>query len=325
MTNLRRRRLSLAFPALAASAIAVPAFAQAPYPSQPIRIVVPFGPGGSPDQFSRQLAKVLSERVRQPVIVENKPGANSMLGTGYVARNVPADGYTILYGTNSGMSAARSMVKNMTYDPAADLAGVAMTQETSFVMVTSAANKGLTLAELIRRVRANPGKIELAGASVTTTVTARMMANAGKLDMVYVPYKENSRMLLDLMAGQVLVGFSPIPAAKPLIEQGKVIALAITGPERVALLPDTPALSEQLPGVALTTWTGFFVPVKTPRPVVDFLHRQITEITRQPELQANILESGRPLSMTPAQIDEFVRRDEQRWAGLFKAAGIEPQ
>jgi tripartite-type tricarboxylate transporter receptor subunit TctC len=268
---------------------------------------------------------VLSERVGQPVIVENKPGANSMLGTGYVARNVPADGYTILYGTNSGMSAARSMVKNMTYDPAADLAGVAMTQETSFVMVTSAANKGLTLAELIRRVRANPGKIELAGASVTTTVTARMMANAGKLDMVYVPYKENSRMLLDLMAGQVLVGFSPIPAAKPLIEQGKVIALAITGPERVALLPDTPALSEQLPGVALTTWTGFFVPVKTPRPVVDFLHRQITEITRQPELQANILESGRPLSMTPAQIDEFVRRDEQRWAGLFKAAGIEPQ
>ena len=325
MMNIQRRRLTLALPALAASALGVPAFAQAPYPSQPIRIIVPFGPGGSPDQFSRQLAKMLSAKVGQPVVVENKPGANSMLGTGFVARSAPADGHTILYGTNSGLSAARSMVRNMSYDPTADLSGVTMTQDTSFVLVTSVANKGLTLAELIRRVRANPNKVELAGASVTTTVVAKMMANAGKLDMVYVPYKENSRMLLDLMAGQVLVGFSPIPAAKPLIEQGKIVPLAITGADRVALLPDTPSLSEQLPGVALTTWTGFFVSSKTPRPIVDYLHRQISEITRQPELQASILESGRPLSMTPTQIDEFVRKDEQRWAGLFKAAGIEPQ
>lgn len=325
MRDIERRRLMLALPGLVAAPWAAPVHAQQPYPSQPIRIIVPFGPGGSPDQFSRQMGKELSERLHQPIVVENKPGANSMLGTGYVARSVPADGYTILYGTNSGISAARSMVKSLSYDPMADLSGVAMLQDTSFVLVTSSANKGMTLAELIRRIRANPGKVNLAGASVTTTVVAKMMETKGQLNTVYVPYKENSRMLLDLMAGQVLAGFSPIPSAQPLIEQGKVIPLAITGPERVGLLPKTPALSEQLPGVTLTTWTGFFVPSKTPRPIVDFLHRQITEVIKLPELQTSILESGRALTMSPAEVDAFIRKDEPRWTALFREAGIEPQ
>ncbi|MDM0021895.1 Bug family tripartite tricarboxylate transporter substrate binding protein [Variovorax saccharolyticus] len=320
----QRRALELGV-GLAAIAHAPMSKAQAPFPSQPIRFIVPFGAGGSPDVFTRLLAKELSERVKQPVIVENRPGANGMLGTQYVARSAPADGYTILYGTNSGISAARAMVKNLSYDPTTDLAGVAMTQETSFLLVTGAANRGMTLAQLIQRIRDEPGRYEIGGASVTTAVTAQMMANAGKIKAVYVPYKENSRMLLDIMSGQIAVGLSPILAATPLLEAGKVVPLAVSGSQRVQLLPNVPTLSEQLPGVVLTTWTGYFVPSRAPRAVVDYLHRQITEISALPELQKFIVESGRQFSMTPSEIDQFVKKDEPRWSALLKDAGIQPE
>lgn len=331
MTDHRPARRRALITACAIAACGLPALsptlarAQDPYPSKPIRIIVPFGPGGSPDVFARLVAKELGDRTKQTVIIENRPGANSMLGTSYVAKGAPADGYTILYGTNSGLSAARSMVKSLSYNPTADLSGVAMIGETSFMLLTRADKTKVTLPELIKRIRAQPDKYEIGGASVTTTVTNRMMSNAGQLKHVYVPYKENSRMLTELMAGQISAGFSPIPSAVPLIETGKLQPIAITGSHRVALFPDVPTLSEALPGVALSTWTGFFVASKTPRPIVDYLHKTLSEIVELPELKKYTLESGRPIRMTPAQIDEFVRKDEPRWSELFRSAGIEPE
>ncbi len=299
--------------------------AQAPFPSQPIRIIVPFGAGGSPDVFSRMLAKDLSERIKQSVIVENRPGANSILGTGYVAKNVPADGYTLLYGTNSGLSAAPSMVKSLNYDPVNDLCGVAMLQETCFAMVVSEANKGLKLDTLLQRIRANPGQVQIGGASVTTLITDKLMAQAGKLSHVYVPYKENSRMLNELMGGQIVAGYSPIPSVTPLIASGKLFPISLTGPERLRVLPGTPTISEALPGVALGTWTGYFAPAKTPRPIVAKLHALLTESIQTPELQKYVLDVGRPMPMTPEQMDAFVRNDEPRWRALVAQAGVEPE
>lgn len=318
-----RRRMLAGMAALLAAPTALRA--QAPFPSQPIRIIVPFGPGGSPDVFSRMLAKDLSERVKQSVIVENRPGANSILGTSYVARNVPADGYTLLYGTNSGLSAAPAMVKSLNYDPVNDLCGVAMVQETCFAMVVSEANKDLKLDTLFQRIRANPSQVQIGGASVTTLITDKLMAQAGKLGHVYVPYKENSRMLNELMGGQIVAGYSPIPSVTPLIASRKLFPIALTGPERLRVLPGTPTISEALPGVALATWTGYFAPAKTPRPIVAKLHALLTESMQTPELQKYVLDVGRPLPMSPEQIDAFVRNDEPRWRALVAQTGVEPE
>ncbi len=317
-----RRRIVLA--AAAASTAPLWAHAEDRYPSKPIRIVVPFGAGGSPDVYSRILAAELQRRTGLVVTVENRSGANSMLGTHHVAKGSPADGYTILYGTNSGLSAARAMVRSVPYDPTGDLAGVAMVGDSSFVLVTRAQDK-VTLAELVRLMRERPGEYEIGGASVTTKVVDGMLSTVGKLDHLYVPYKENARMLNELMAGEIRYGFSPIPSAVKLIETGKIVPIAVTGPARVAALPDVPSLSEELPGVALTTWTGYFVAAKTPRHIVDYLHRTLSEINDLPELRGITEQSGRPLRMKPHEIDAFVKNDEKRWVRLFRDAGIQPE
>ncbi len=322
MATLRRRQVLLAIGAGFAASV----WAQRTFPAQPIRIIVPFGAGGPPDIYSRQLAKELSARVGQPVIVENRPGANGTLGSGYVARGVPADGYTLLYGTNSGLSAARSMTKSLAYDPTGDFAGVSMIGDASFLLVAPASDLQATIKDFTDRARTRPGALNLGGASLTTQLAARLMTNAAGLDVVYVPYKENTRMLVELMGGQLDAGISPVRAAKPLIEQGKLVALAVTGPQRLQGMPNVPLLSELWPGVAVTAWSGYFVPANTPREVVDVLNQHISGVTSgSQELRSQVLEQGRPIEMAPREIDQFVRKDEARWTALFKSAGIGPE
>lgn len=311
---------------LAAVALVVLPNAQAQdaFPSKPIRIIVPFGPGGSPDTLSRMVAKELQARTGQTVVVENKPGANSIIGTSFVA-NSPADGYTILYGTNSGLSSASSMVKSLPYDPIKSLQGVIILQEGYFVLVGKAGEGSPNFPELVDRIRKNPKAHQIGGASVTILVSNKLMANAGKLEHTYVPYKENSRMMLDLVGGQISAGFSPVGAALPLITQGKLKALAVTGPQRLSSLPDTQTIAETLPGVALATWTGYFVPAKTPKPVVDYLYKQLSEILRMPAMVKWNQDAGRPLYMAPDEISEFLPKDELRWQTVFRSAGIQPE
>jgi tripartite-type tricarboxylate transporter receptor subunit TctC len=299
------------------------AWAQDNFPSKPIRIIVPFGPGGSPDVLSRMIGKELQIRTGQPVIVENRPGANSIIGTAAVA-NAPPDGYTILYGTNSGISSARSLVKNLPYDPVKSLSGVIILQEGYFVLVGKPGELP-NFPQFIDRIKKDPNSTQIGGASVTILVTNKLMANAGKLEHTYVPYKENSRLLLDVMGGQIAAGFSPVGAALPFIAQGKLAPLAVTGPERLSSLPNVPTIAETLPGVSLALWTGYFVPAKTPRPIVDYLYKQLAEILRLPEMVKWNSDAGRALYMPPREVDEFVVKDEVRWQAVFRSAGIQPE
>ena len=304
-------------------ALAPLAQAQEAYPSKPLRIIVPFGPGGSPDVLSRMIGKELSIRTGQPVIVENRPGANSIIGTAAVA-NAPPDGYTILYGTNSGISSARALVKNLPYDPVKSLSGVIILQEGYFVLVGKPGDF-TGFPQFVERIRKDPKTTQVGGASVTILVTNKLMANAGKLEHTYVPYKENSRLLLDIMGGQIAAGFSPIGAALPFIAQGKLAALAVTGPDRLGSLPTVQTLAETLPGVSLALWTGYFVPAKTPRPVVDYLYKQLAEILRLPEMVKWNSDAGRALYMPPREVDDFIAKDEARWQAVFRQAGIQPE
>mgnify|MGYP001274335758 CR=1 FL=1 len=301
------------------------AAAQQAYPSRPLTIVVPFGPGSAPDAVSRLVGEELTRQLGQPVVIQNKPGANSMIGTAYVAQNVPADGYTLLYGTNSGLSAAPSMVKSLSYDPLHDLAPVASLQETYFLLVARPGGNTGGFADLLERIRRNPGKVRIGGASLTMEVTDTLMRNAGGLEHIYVPYKQLSRMLLDIEGGQIEAGFSTISSALPLIQSGKLTALAATSPQRLDLLPEVPAMAETLPGVTLATWTGFFVRAGTPADYIDHLHRAINDALKTPKLAQLTAESGRALRLTPAEFRDFIEVDEVRWREIFQAAGIEPR
>lgn len=304
---------------------AAAAAAQETFPDRELTLVVPFGPGSAPDTQSRLVGQALSEQLGQSVIVQNKPGANSMIGTAYVAHSVPADGYTLLYGTNSGISAARAMNQSLTYDPLRDLAPVASLQEAYFVLLARPDVAGKTFAGVLEHIRTHPGTFKIGGASVTMEVTSKMMANAGKLDYIYVPYKQLSQMVTDIKGGVLDAGFSTIGTALPLVQAGEMVALAATSPERLEVLPEVPSMTESLPGVTLATWTGFFVPAGTPQDRIELLNREIAKAMQRPQIRKISAESGRPLNMSVAEFATFIKEDEPRWAKIFAEAGIKPR
>ncbi len=299
--------------------------AEEAFPARPITLVVPFGAGSAPDVQSRLIGQALGEQTGQTVIVQNRPGANSMIGTAYVANSVPADGYTILYATNSGISSARAMNKALNYDPIEDLKPVASLQETYFVLLARPDVAGRTFPGVVDAIRKNPDTFRIGGASVTMEVTNKLMQNAGELKHVYVPYKELSRMLMDLKGGVLEAGFSTIASALPLVQSGELVALATTSPERLAVLPGVPTMAETLPGVTLATWTGMFVPAATPPERAAVLTREIQRAVQRPEIQKLNRDGGRALTLSPEAFAAFIRADEPRWMEIFQAAGIEPQ
>ena len=318
--NTWLRCSALAACMLAGSAV----LAQGNYPSKPIRLIVPFGAGGSPDTFARMVAKSLEPRIGQPVIVENKPGVNSILGSGFVA-NAQPDGYTILYGTNSGTAAARSLVKKLSYDPINGLAGIILVQNGYFALLVRPEDKNLSVPQLLERMRLNPEKYSVGGSSSTAEVSYKMMQNAARLDTTYIRYKESGTMRTDLIGGRLGAALDPINASLTIHNSGKLHILAVFSPDRLPVLPNTPTVAETLPGVTLSTWTGFFAPAKTPRPIINYLHAKLLETVKEEAILKWNQNAGTALFMTPAEVDAHVRKEEPRWQELFRSAGIAPQ
>ena len=294
------------------------------YPSRPVRVIVGFPAGSSPDIITRLTCQFLSERLGQQFIVENRPGAGSTIAT-EAALNAPPDGYTLL-GIVMSNTINASLYASLKYDFGRDCAPVASIADAPFVMLVTQSFPAKTVAEFIDHARTHGEKIMMAsgGIGTSTHVIGEMFKMMAKVDMVHVPYRGN--YMPDLISGQVQVSFAPIPQSIEFIRTGKLRALAVTTTKRLATLPDVPAVAEFLPGFAANGWYGLGAPKNTPREIVDRLNQTVNLALADPKFSAQLAGLGvAPLPMTPAAFGKFIAADIDKWAKVIRFAGIKAQ
>lgn len=301
-----------------------PTIAQTDYPSKPVRIVVPYPPGGSVDSAARLISQRLTERIGQPVVVENRPGAAGLVGSDFVAKS-PPDGYTLVWGTVSSHAINMSLYSKVPYDNLRDFAPITQLLEQPLMIVVPVSSKIGTLQELIRSLRTRSAQYNFgtAGAGTTGHLTGELLKKLTGGDLTHVAYKGSSPMLTDLVGGQIEMGIDNLPSALALVRGGKLKGLAITSLARSRLAPDIPTLSEAIPGLQVVAWQGLFAPAGTPAPILDRLFREIRNILQDPVLNTRLVESGTnpAASSSREEFAAFVRQETLRWAEIVKASG----
>ena len=310
----------------ALASFAAPVLAQAPYPSRPIRIVVPFPPGSATDVIGRILGQSVSAAVGQPVLVDNKAGADGAISGSEVANAAP-DGYTVLLATNSPMSAVPALRKNPPYDPVTDFAPITDIGRYTFFLYASAASPFKTLQEMIAYAKANPGKLNYATGNSTGIVSfAQMNALAG-IDMTHVPYKGEPAGITDLVANRVQLMVATLTTGGAHVKDGKLRAIATTLPRRSPAFPEVPTMAEAgLPQFSIVSWAALYAPAKTPKEIVDRLNREFTAAMKRPEVIAAMEKQAFALSpSTPAELGEFTRSQKDAYARILRAAGVQPE
>lgn len=318
--------------ALAGPALSVAAQAQDPaaaqnFPNRPIRIVVGFPPGGSSDIAARQLGSALSTKLGQPVVVDNKPGANTVIAAQFV-RGQPADGYTLLAAQASFV--INPYLQKLNYNVRTDFTPVAMLGRIPLVMVVPNEVKAGSVSELIGLAKAQPGKLSYGsyGAGSAGHIGSEMMLAMSGTEIVHVPYKGSGPALVDLMGNQVSIMMATVTASLGAVKEKKIKALAVTSGERVSVLPDTPTVSESgLAGYELVEWESLQVPAGTPKPIVDKLNAAINAVLATPELRDRYLGLGiqTGAAMTPAEVAEFEQKEGEKFARIIKDRDIKLQ
>ena len=310
--------------ALAAVGAAASASAQT-YPDKPIRIVVPYPPGGSADSIARQLSVQLTQSLKQQVVVDNKPGGNSVIAAQAVA-NAPGDGYTLLISDPTALAINPSLFRKLPYDPVKDFEPVGMVARFSFVLLVNANSPAKTVQDFVAAVRARPGKMNYGSAGTGTPVqlATEIFKDLTKIDLAHVPYKGAAPAVNDLMAGQIDAMFTDVASAVPFIQSGKVRALVLTEAQRVPALPDVPTLAESgYPGFKLGGWYGISAPKKTPEQVITTLNAAIRAAVAGPALSGWISSQNFvPAASTPAEFAEAVRRDTEQWGATVRRLDI---
>ncbi|MDM0021900.1 Bug family tripartite tricarboxylate transporter substrate binding protein [Variovorax saccharolyticus] len=302
-----------------------PAHAAEAYPSKPITIVVPYAAGSPPDTYTRLFADKLRQKVGQNILVENRQGALTTVGMGYVARAKP-DGYTLVYGSNSSLAAAPYLFKSLQYDPLSNFSAIAVTSESPMVLIGRQELASKSLGEMLQLMRDEPGKHPIGGGAITQEVVNGMLQRAARIDQPYARYN-NPNLNNDVIGGRLDIAVSALGGIESLVEQGKLHVFAITAPKRLTgKWSGIPTVSETLPGFELTSWTGFWAPAGTPRPIIEFLHAKTQEILKDPEFFKRSQDSGAvTLFMTPEQSDAFVKKEGPRWGALLKSINVEAQ
>jgi tripartite-type tricarboxylate transporter receptor subunit TctC len=323
-----RVRLHAALAAFAATlaamlAAAPPAAAQA-FPSKPIRLVVPFPAGSATDGIARVFGASVSQAIGQPVLVENKAGADGAIAGTEVARAAP-DGYTLLMATNSPLSAAPAMKKVPPYDPVNDFSPIADIGRYTFFIVVHPSVPAKTVAELLAHAKANPGALNYATGNTTGIVSMALFASLGGISMVHVPYKGEPQALTDLIAGRVQVMVVSAGTSVPHLREGRLRAIAVTLDKRSPQLPEVPTIAEAgMPQFRLTSWAGVFGPAKVPREIVERLNREFVAAMARPEVQQGMDKLGVILTgSTPEQLGTLVREQYESYRATIRAAGIE--
>jgi len=300
------------------------AVAQQPYPSKPIHFIVPFPPGGSTDPTARMVAQKLAAKWGQPVIVDNRPGGNTVIGTDAVAKASP-DGYTILLATTPFVTSP-SLLPFVPYDPVKDFEAVATIAKNRHVLVLNPTVAANTLQEFIALAKSKPGQLNYASTGVggTTHLAGELFNIMVGTKLQHIPYKGSGPALSDLIGGQVQLSFQIPISAIPHILSGKLKALAITGENRLALLPQVPTFAEAgLPGYDISGWYWIVAPARTPKAVVDKLSNEIAAILVMPDIQQNLAKQGiEPVISTPEQFAALIRSEIARYAKIIKTANI---
>ena len=308
---------------LAALAVAASAFAQ-PYPSKPIRIIVPYPPGGTSDILARSVGQKLTETLGQVVVVENKPGATGNIGADFVAKS-PPDGYTLLLADIGSLAIAPSVSATLPFDPVKDFAPVVMVAYSPHILALNPAVPASNVKELVALLKAKPDSLNFAvsGVGGANHLAGIDFAARTGVKWTYVPYKGGSQAITDLMAGHAQVMFNGMLATYPAVKDGKLKAIAISSAKRFAAAPDVPTVSESgVPGFETGSWQGIVAPAGTPPEVVKKLHATVTAILASPDMKEKLIASGaevRPQS--PEQFGAFIRDEKARWARVVKDSG----
>ncbi len=313
----------LAFLLLGLLLLSPPASAQE-YPTRTVRLIVPYSPGGPTDVYSRLLAQGLGESLKQAFVIENRPGAGTIVGTDVAAKSAP-DGYTLLL-MSSTHTVNESLVHNKSYQLMRDFVAVAPVISSDLVMVVPPALPVNNLKEFIALAKAKPGALNFAssGQGSNYHMAGELLKAMTGTEMMHVAYRGSGGARTDVLAGQVQMMFDSVPTMAPLVLAKEVKALATTGKERSPILPNVPTMAEAgVPGYEATLWVGVMAPAGTPKPIVDLLNTEINKILARPDVKETLAKQGAVgMSMTPAEFDAFLRAQIAKWEKVVKSAGL---
>ena len=325
MLKVLRKIAGLTAFALLPLLLSLPASAQ-PYPSRGVKLIVPFGAGGPADVYARVLAKYLSEETKQTFVVEDRPGAGSVIGSDAVAKSAP-DGYTLLVMSNTHTT-NESLLPNKPFQLMRDFVPVAPINYSDLLLVVHPSVQAKSVKEFIDLAKKESGKLNYASSGPGTPyhMAGELFKAMSKTDIVHVPHKASGDMRNSVLSGNVQMMFDAITVMSQLAKDGKVRALATSGAKRNPLTPDLPTVGETVPGYESTIWIGVMAPKGTPKEIVTFLNSSINKVINKPAVKEAWLKQGAiPLVMTPEQFDAYLRKDIEKWANVVKMSGAKVQ
>ncbi|MEO8441186.1 MAG: tripartite tricarboxylate transporter substrate binding protein [Betaproteobacteria bacterium] len=314
---------TLSAAAVLAVAVPVTALAQTGYPAGTVRIVSPYPPGGGTDILSRVIGQKLNENLKQPVVVENRAGANGTIGAAYVAKS-PPDGLTMLI-VPAGYAANPALYKSLPYDQSKDLAPVSHLASGPLVLVVHPSLPAKSVKELLALAKSRPGEINVgsAGNGSLPHLCAELFNSAGGVKLTHIPYKGSGAAIVDVLGGQVPVYFMNILQSLPLIKAGKLRALGVTSPQRSPIAPELPAIAQDVPSFDMTNWYGLLVAGGTPRDLINKLQQEVARVLNLPELKERLAGEGMTVvASTPEQFIEFLAHETAKYNRIIQAAGI---
>ena len=297
-----------------------------PFPAKPVRLVVGFPPGGGNDIIARLVGAKLQEAWGQSVVIDNKPGANAIIATEFVAKSAP-DGYTLLVGASGAMTFNPGLYDKLPYDPVRDFAPVTMLGSFPLVLGINAGLPAQSVSELIALAKASPGKLNYGAGSTPFRLAAEMFKSQAGVSINHIPYKGSAAAITAVMGNDVQLTFVDLPPAMAQIKGGRLRALAVTSRTRAAVLPEVPTMVEAgLPQYEVVLWTSLFAPAATPRPVLDALHAQTVKALQAPDVRERMAALGTdPVGNTPAQLGAILRADLEKWTAVAKSAGVKAE
>ena len=298
------------------------------YPSKPINFIVPYGAGGGADSRSRQITQKMSVILKQPIIVDNKPGAGGNIGTEYIARAAP-DGYTIGMGNFAPMAVNKTLFGNLRYDPETDLTPIVLVEKGPLVLVVNPNSPYKTVQDIVAAAKAKPGSLTFSSGGIggSHQLSAELFQQNAGIEMIHVPYKSGSAGLTDLMAGNVTMMFDQMYSAMPSIKADKLRPIAITSKKRSPLLPDVPSFTEAgYPKVVVLNWQGLIAPKGTPKAIIDKLNAAANEALKDPQLRELMLSQGNEIGGgSPADFAALIKSESAKWSAVVKLANIKPE
>ena len=317
-------RLILPAALLALQALVGGAFA-ADYPARPIKLVVPYAPGGGADGVTRIVAKTMSENIGQPIVIDNKGGAGAIVGTDLVAKAEP-DGYTLLLGQSGPISINPAVYKSLPYDPVKDLAPITMTNSYPYVLVVNAKLPVNSPQEFVALGKSKPGSMNYGttGVGAANHLMTELFCRKAGLKMTHIPYRGTALAVADLVAGQVTMVFGDPVSVLPHIQAGTLRALAVTSPQRSPVAPQVPTMAEGgFPDVEAVAWHGIFAPARTPQAIIDKLHAEIVRALQNPDIKELLSKQAmQPVGDTPQEFAAFLKKDIAMWKEVAAAANV---